>query len=195
VSTETDDYLAQLDQVEAEADAFLDEVDPEGKDHSLALTRNLRRTVKRHRQEIARIREEALTEARQALIAEKQTESSYRRLGVPPSGRALFSDLDPTDFEAMQARADELRQAGISWPGQPTPPGPPPPDPRALAVQQMQAASAGGITSESAGDLKTRMLAMKADPSRYTDEQIQGAVNDYNSAVTRAAMPSSGVLG
>jgi hypothetical protein len=193
--SETETYLAELEAVEAEADAYLQETDPEGKDHSLALTRNLRKTVKRHRKEIDRIRAEALAEARQELIRERQTEANFRHLVVPPSARALFSDLDPTDREAMAARADELRQAGVTWPDQPQPPAPPGPDPNALAVLAMQMAAAGGITPESAGDLKARMLDMKAHPEKYSDAQIQAAVDDYNQAVQAASRSGSGALG
>jgi hypothetical protein len=38
MSETTDGYLAELEAAEVEADAFLQEVDPEGKDHGLALT-------------------------------------------------------------------------------------------------------------------------------------------------------------
>ncbi len=189
MSTETESYLAELETVEQEANAFLNEADPEGQDRGLALTRQLRATVKPYRRQIDTIRAEARAEARQELITERQAESSFRRLGVPPSGRALFADLDPTDFEAMQQRANELREAGISWPGQPEPAGPPPPDPRQVAIEQMQQASAGGLPLQ--GDLASRMRDMEANPHKYSDAQHVAIVEEYNQAVTRAGMHSS----
>jgi hypothetical protein len=113
--SETESYLAELEAAEAEADSFLQAVDPE-KDRGLALTRRLRETVKRHRREIDHIREEARAEARQELIRERQSESNFRRLGVPPGARALFSDVDPTDEAASAGRRARRcwRSAGSS---------------------------------------------------------------------------------
>jgi hypothetical protein len=194
VSETADSYLLELEQAEAEADALLAEVDPEGVDRKMAVTRQLRGVVKRQRERLQKAVAEAKEQARQELVAERQRESAFRRLSVPPSARPLFEGVDFTDSEAMAARADELRSTGLSWEGMPQPPAPPPPDPNMVAVQQMQMAAAGGVTSESAGDLKTRMLAMKADPGRYTDEQIAGVVQDYNRAVMAAERPGSGAL-
>jgi hypothetical protein len=195
MSAQTENYLAELEAVEAEADAYLGEADPEGQDRGLAVTRQLRATVKRYRRNLEQMRAEAMAEARQALITERQAESSFRRLGVPASGRALFSDVDPTDFEAMAARADELREAGISWPGMPQAPAPPPPDPRQVELERMQMAGAGGTSMESAGDLATRLKKMGDDPGAYTDAQRAAAVQDFNRAVDAAARPSWGANG
>jgi hypothetical protein len=194
--TETETYLAEIETAEAEAAGLLADVGADGLDQRARATiKHLRMALKRHRDAVDVIRQEAATSARQELIRERQAEANFRRLGVPPSARGLFGDLDPTDSQAMQARATELRAAGVSWPGMPQPAGPPPPDPALVAQQAMQRASSGAVTLSSAGDLKARMLDMKANPGRYSDEQIQSAVNEYNQAVTRAAMPSSGALG
>jgi hypothetical protein len=192
--SETEVYLAELEAVEAEADAFLAEADPQGQDRGLALTRQMRKTLKRYSKQIDRIRQEAMASARQELIRERQTEAGFRRLNVPQSARALFGDVDPTDLEAMQQRADELRQAGLSWPGQPQPAPPPPPDPTVAAVQQMQMAQAGGMGGPEPWDSKLRRVA--ADPGAFSDQERDDVVDQYNQAVTRAGMPhSSGALG
>jgi hypothetical protein len=136
MSEATDAYLAELEAADAEAAGLLESGAPN--ESAGRLIRQMREALKRHRKEVDRIREEARTEAREELIRERQTESNFRRLGVPASARALFSDVDPTDQAAMQARANELREAGIAWPGQPQPAAPPPPDPNLLAVQAMQ---------------------------------------------------------
>src|SRR5438128_7055581 len=121
--------------------------------------------MKRSRQQIETIRAEARTEARQELIRERQTEAGFRRLGVPPSARALFGDVDTTDEQAMAAPANELREAGVTWPGQPQPPAPPPPDPNLAAMIAMQAAAAGGDTPGSEGDLADRPRKQAANPA------------------------------
>jgi hypothetical protein len=187
VSTETESYLAELEAAEAQAAGLLDGPDGAGLDgRAGAVIRQLRAAAKRHRKEVDRIRDEARTEARQELVRERQTEASYRRLGVPPSGRALFGDLDPTDFEAMQARADELREAGVTWPGQPQPPAPPPPDPNLAAQQAMMAAAAGGGTEGAEGDLAERLRKQAANPAAYSDQERDKTVDDYNRAVQAA---------
>ncbi len=188
--------IAEYDALEQEADAFLQEADPEGKDRGLALTRTLRKAMKRSRQQIEAIRSEARTEARLELIRERQTEAGFRRLAVPPSARALFSDVDPTDQAAMQARADELREAGVTWPGQPQPPVPPPPDPNLAAMIAMQAAAAGGETPGSEGDLADRLRKQAANPGAYSDRERDRTVDDYNRAVDAAARKGgAGALG
>jgi hypothetical protein len=185
VSTETEQYLAELEAADAEAAGLLEQTDP---DHRAGpLIRQMRATLKRHRREVDRIREEARTQARQELIRERQSEAGFRRLGVPPSARALFGDVDPTDPAAMATRADELRQAGVSWPGQPRPPGPPPPDPNLAAQQAMMAAAAGGATPGLEGDLATRLQKQAANPAAYSDAERDKTVADYNRAVQAAS--------
>lgn len=197
MSEATDSYIAELEEAEARAAGLLEEAGPDSLDPRAGhVIKAMRAALNRHRREVDRIRDEARTEARQELIRERQSESNYRRLGVPPSARALFSDLDPTDQQAMQARVDELRQAGIAWPGQPGPPPPPPPDPNLQAIAAMQAAAAGGVTMGSAGDLTTRMADMAAHPDKYTDAQRDAIVDEYNRAVdSAAARMGAGALG
>src|SRR6266508_2635907 len=83
---------------------------------------------------------------RPALPGLAATPTPLARSGVPlhlipgtgprrpqPTGQrgdpALRAALKPTDEQAMAARANELREAGIAWPDQPQPPAPRPPDP------------------------------------------------------------------
>ena len=196
MSEATDAYLAELEAADAEAAGLLDGPDGGGLDpRPAAVIKHLRAATKRHRKEIDRIRAEAITVARGELIAERQRESAFRRLAVPQSARALFGDLDPTDQQAMAARADELRQAGVTWPGQPQPPGPPPPDPNLAAQVAMMAAAAGGTHPDDAGDLGARMKAMEANPGKYSDEQHDAVVAEFNRAAQAAARPGSGARG
>jgi hypothetical protein len=177
-------FLAELEEAEMRTAGVLDGPDgtPDPRD---GLIRNLRRVVKGNREKLDRIREEVRAEVRHEMKVERRTEAAWRNAGVPEAARSLFSGLDPTDQAAMQARADELRQAGISWAGQPQPPAPPPSDPNAAAVAAMQAAAAGANPPEP--PFEQRMRDMHANPKRYTDEQRDRAVQDYNRAVTAAA--------
>jgi hypothetical protein len=104
--------------------------------------------------------------------------------------------VDPTDEAAMAARSDELREAGVTWPGQVQPPAPPPPDPNLAATIAMQAAAAGGGTPGAEGDLVERLRKQGANPGAFTDEQRDKTVDDYNRAVAAAARKGgAGVLG
>lgn len=192
----TESYLAELEEAEARAAGLLDGPEGEGLDQRAgALIRHLRTILKQNRKAVDRIRDEARTEARAELVRERQTEAAFRRLSVPPSARALFEDVDKTDERAMARRADELREAGLSWPDMPQPPAPPSPDP-SLVQQAMQAAAAGGVTPGSAGDLFTRMQKMADNPGDYTAEEHAAVVEEYNRAVDAAARTNtSGALG
>jgi hypothetical protein len=187
-----------LEAAEAEAAGLWEQAGPDGKGldpSARALIRRMRGVLKQFGRKVDTIRAEARTEARQELIRERQTEAGFRRLAVPPSARALFGDMDPADEQAMAARSDELREAGVTWPGQPQPPAPPPPDPNLVAVQAMQAAAAGGGTEGAEGDLAYRMKKMAANPAAYSDREHDRTVDDYNRAVQAAARPGSGALG
>jgi hypothetical protein len=167
----TETYLAELETAEAEAAGLFEEAGPDGEglnQRATAVIKTLRAALKRRAIEIDTIRAEARSEARAELVRERQTEANYRRLSVPESARALFSDVDPTDREAMQARAEELREAGISWNGQPQPAPPPPPDPNVAAVGAMQtaAASAGGGPEP----LERRLQRMADNPAAFSDQ-------------------------
>jgi len=196
LSAETDSYLAEIEAADAEAAGLLDGPDGGGLDpRPAAVIKHLRAATKRHRREVDRIREEARTEARQELIRERQSEAGFRRLGVPPSARALFGDVDATDQQAMQARADELREAGVTWPNQPQPPVTPP-DPNLAAQMAMMAAAAGGTHPDDASDLQARMRDMEANPHKYSDEQHAAIVAEFNRAVASAGRTgTSGALG
>jgi hypothetical protein len=195
----TEQYIAEIEAAELEAAGLFQDAGPDGAGldpRATATIKRMRGALKRHRGVVDSIRAEAIAVARAELVRERQTETSFRRLGVPPGARALFSDLDPTDRVAMDARADELRQAGVSWPDQPRPPGPPAPDPNLVAQRAMQAAAAGAVTPESAGDLATRLRRQAANPAAYSDSQRDRAVDDFNAAVNAAARTgTSGALG
>lgn len=195
--SETETYLAELEAAEAEAAGLWERAGPDGGDlneSARALIRRMRGVLKQYGHKVETMRTELRTEARHELIRERQTEAGFRRLSVPPSARALFGDVDPTDEAAMAARSDELREAGVTWPGQPAP-EPPKVDPTLAAQRAMQMAAAGGGTPGSAGDLKARMLDMQANPGKYSDNQIAAVVDEYNAAVRAAEKPSSGALG
>jgi hypothetical protein len=184
--------LGEYDALEAQAAELLDNAEADA-DPRLALTRNLRRAAKRHRAELERAVAEVREQVRAELVAERKLESAFRRLGVPDGpARALFEGVDTDDQTAMQARADELRGMGITWNGPPPPP--PPPDPILAQTAAMQAAAGGGSIDN--GDLFTRMKDMEANPEKYSDQQVQGAVQEFNRRVDAAARTNgAGVLG
>jgi molybdenum-dependent DNA-binding transcriptional regulator ModE len=192
VSDTYDRVLSEYDALEQQAAELLEGDDAEA-DPRLALTRNLRRALKRHRAEVERVRDEV----RQELITERKTEAAFRNLGIPEGpARALFQGIDPTDAEAMRSKADELRAAGLSWNGAPEPPAPKPVDPNLAVQQAMQQAAAGGGTPGAEGDLKRRMQAMEANPGAYSQEAIDAVVKEYNQAVDAAGRHgTSGALG
>jgi hypothetical protein len=195
MSAPTESYLAELAAAEAAADAPHAEHDPEGTDRRYAVTRQLRGVAKRQRERLEKAVAEAREQARQELIAERQTEAAFRTAGVPQGpARALFDGVNVADRAAMDARVEELRSQGVRWEGMPEPAGPPPPDPMQVAVQQMQAAGAGGMPAEGL-DLATRMRKMAANPDAYTDKQHAAIVQEYNRAVRTAERPSYGANG
>jgi len=105
VSSTYEQVIAEYDQLEQQAAELLSEVDPEGTDRSLALTRQLRAAMKRSRRQIETIRQEAVAEVREQMIAERKAEAGWRRAGVAGGpARALFQGVDATDEQAMTAR-------------------------------------------------------------------------------------------
>jgi molybdenum-dependent DNA-binding transcriptional regulator ModE len=191
VSDTYDRVLSEYDALEQQAAELLEGDEAEA-DPRLALTRNLRRALKRHRAEVERVRDEV----RHELKEERRTEARWRDLGIPETARALFSGLDPFDGKAIQARTAELQANGVTWNGAPQPPAPPPPDPNLAVQQAMQQAAHGGGTPGAEGDLKRRMQAMEADPGKYSDEQRDAIVREYNQAVDAAGRTrTSGALG
>jgi hypothetical protein len=181
VSSTYDQVIASYDALEQQAAELLDNDDAEA-DPKLALTRNLRRALQRHRAEVERVRDEV----RHELKEERRTEARWRDLGIPETARALFSGLDPFDGKAMQSRITELSEAGVTWNGAPEPPAPKPVDPNLAVQQAMQQAAHGGGTPGAEGDLKRRMLDMEANPGKYTDEQHDAIVAEFNRAVDAA---------
>jgi hypothetical protein len=185
-----DEYRA----FEAEADELLGQVGDDTDTRSLALVRRFRTLARQHGKAI----ESALAAGRKQAIAElaqqRQTEAAFRRLNVPETARTLFAGVDPTDQAAMATRAEELRQAGVTWPGQPAPE--PPPDPHRFLAEQaaMQQAEAGGSAPDQS--LEHRMERMAQHPESFSDQQISGAIDELNAQVRAAAAgPSSGALG
>jgi hypothetical protein len=111
VSSTYERVIAEYDQLKQQAAELLSEVDPEGTDRSLDLTRQLRAAMKRRRRQIETIRQEAVAEVREQMIAERKAEAGWRRAGVPEGpARALFQGVDATNEQAMTARANELRR-------------------------------------------------------------------------------------
>lgn len=165
MSTETETYIAELEAAEAQAAGLLDGPDGEGLDQRAgAVIRQLRAATKRHRAVVDRIRHEARTEARQELIRERQTEAGFRRLAARPSARALFGDVDPADEQAMAARSDELREAGVTWPGQPQPPAPPLPDPNFLVPRPRRPSRSKASSSTSTSCWSTLTATLRHAP-------------------------------
>lgn len=197
----TEQYLAELEAAEAQATGVLDDAEAQGGEglngRAGAALRRTRKILNQHKAAIERVRSEVAAEVREQMIAERKAEAGYRRLGVPEGpARALFTGIDSTDEQAMQARAAELRSLGISWDGQPQASAPPAPDPNLAAQVAMMAAAAGGATVGSAGDLKRRMLDMEANPGNYSQEAIDAVVWEFNRAVDSAARTgTSGALG
>jgi hypothetical protein len=188
----------EYDDLEAEAEAFLGE----NPDHSAAaLIKNLRKWGK--------TAEKRGREAAQAEYAAQQArDRAFAK--IPEAVRPLFNGIDPTDAKAIQAQVNALKALGLKLDadseGEPAAPAPqqqspaPPAavstDPTQAAVAAMQAAAAGGTSTEPQGDLATRMQAMAANPGAFTQEQIDAVGEEYNAAVNAAARQgTSGALG
>jgi hypothetical protein len=75
---------------------------------------------------------EARAELRQQFLQELRQEDGHsrtlRRLGIPEPLAGQFDGLDPANFGAYQAKAEQLRAAGVTWAG----------DPGAIAERQRQ---------------------------------------------------------
>jgi len=180
----------EFDELEAEADALLGQ----NPDHAMAaLVQRLRAANKRADK---RGYERALAEAQRQQAQEK----AFAK--IPPAVRPLFNGIDPTDSKAIQAQVDALKAIGLKLEAD-EPEGQPQAtpqqqgqaaqqaavttDPMLAAQQAMQAAAAGGSTPGLAGDLATRMQDMEANPGKYSDEQRDAVVREYNDAVRSAA--------
>ena len=185
----------EFDDLEAEADQWLGE----NPDHrASALIKQLRASVKRADK---RGYDRAVAEA----TAQKARDEAFAK--IPAAVRPLFKEIDPTDTKAIQEQIGALKALGLNLdteepaaPQAPTQQQPPQQQQAQstdqLAVAAMQQLAAGGTTTEPAGDLATRMQAMQANPGKYTDEQIQATVNEYNQAVVAASRQgTSGALG
>lgn len=190
----------EFSDLESEAQQWLGE----NPDHqSASLITRLRDAAKRAEK---RGREAARTEFEQG----RARESAFARLKVPEVIRPLFEGIDVTDEKAVQSKVDAIKAAGFNWETPPPeaqqqtqqqqtqqqPIVPVQVDPNLQAQLAMQQAAAGGGTPGQQGDLATRMQAMEANPGKYTQDQIDQVVQEYNEAVTAAARQgTSGALG
>jgi hypothetical protein len=166
----------ERDPLEVEAESWLGD----NPDHRAgALIRQLRESAKRAEK---RGYQKALDDQAEG----RRLESAWRKAEIPLRLRPLFDGVDPGDAKAIEAKVAELRADGVVWGSAVPPPPPPQVDERLAAQLAMQAAAAGGETPGLAGDLANRMRDMEANPHKYSDEQREATVREYNQAVTAA---------
>ncbi len=180
-------------EFEQEASALLGQVGDDAEGTAYVLLKRFRKLAKEHPLKVERIREQVRAELLAEQVEARKVEAAWRRADIPEPVRPLFDGIDPADEQALAARSAELRAFGLVWGDQPA--APPPPDPNLQAMQQMQAAQAGGDV-EGNGNLEHRLERMARDPGAYSDEQRRQVVDEVNARVRAAANPySAGAAG